>query len=118
MSSLHFFFIRVDKHEKREQHRATILSILVTPLAEKTHTHSLKTPDDDDDRRTTRLSDQGRGSGGLVLEGRGQLLLLDVVTSETVDPGLDENESAVVRRGVSARGCRGTVGQRQRDGEA
>lgn len=44
----------------------------------------------------TRLGDQGRGSGGLVLEGRGQLLLLDVVSSETVDPGLDKNQSAVV----------------------
>jgi len=41
-----------------------------------------------------RLSDQGGSGSGLVLEGRGQLLLLDVVTSETVDPGLDQNESA------------------------
>lgn len=47
---------------------------------------------------TLRLGDQGGSSGGLVLEGRGQLLLLDVVSGETVDPGLDQNETAVDTR--------------------
>lgn len=47
----------------------------------------------------SRLSDQGGSGSGLVLEGRGQLLLLDVVSSESVDPGLDQNESAVSGQG-------------------
>ena len=41
-----------------------------------------------------RLSDKGGSGGGLVLEGRGDLLGLDVVSGETVDTGLDENHSA------------------------
>jgi hypothetical protein len=40
------------------------------------------------------LSDKGGSGSGLVLEGRGELLLLDVVTCETVDTGLDENHAA------------------------
>lgn len=40
------------------------------------------------------LSDKGGGSGGLVLEGRRELLLLDVVASKTVDTRLDENHAA------------------------
>jgi len=39
------------------------------------------------------LSDQRGGGGGLILEVRGDLLGGSVVSSEPVDPGLDENES-------------------------
>jgi hypothetical protein len=46
------------------------------------------------DQRVWRLSDEGGSGGGLVLERRGNLLLLDVVTGETVDTGLDENHAA------------------------
>jgi len=40
-----------------------------------------------------RLGDEGRGSGGLVLEGRRELLLLDVVAGKTVDTRLDKNHA-------------------------
>ena len=40
-----------------------------------------------------RLGNKSRGSGGLVLEGRRDLLGLDVVASKTVDTGLDENHA-------------------------
>jgi hypothetical protein len=42
----------------------------------------------------TNLSDESRGGGGLVLECRRELLLLDVVTGETVDTGFDQNHAA------------------------
>ena len=51
-----------------------------------------------DNSYSTRLCDKSGSGGSLVLEGRRKSLLLDVVTSETVDPGLDENESAVTRQ--------------------
>lgn len=41
-----------------------------------------------------RLGDEGGSGGGLVLEGRGHLLGLDVVSGQSVDSGLDENHSA------------------------
>lgn len=40
-----------------------------------------------------RLCDQGAGGGGLVLPGRGQNTDGLVVTGETVDTRLDENET-------------------------
>lgn len=44
--------------------------------------------------RLRRLGDQGGGGSGLVLEGRRELLLLDVVSRQSVDSGFDQNESA------------------------
>jgi hypothetical protein len=41
-----------------------------------------------------RLGNKGRRGRGLVLERRGDLLLLDVVAGQTVDTGLDENHAA------------------------
>jgi hypothetical protein len=40
------------------------------------------------------LGDKGGSGSGLVLECRGELLLLDVVSGQSVDSGLDENHSA------------------------
>ena len=42
------------------------------------------------------LGDKGGSGSGLVLECRGELLLLDVVSGQSVDSGLDENHSAVL----------------------
>jgi hypothetical protein len=42
----------------------------------------------------TRLCDHGGGSGALVPPGRGEDTDGLVVTGETVDTGLDENEAA------------------------
>ena len=44
-------------------------------------------------RERQRLGDQGRGGGGLVLEGGGDDLSGLVVSGESVDSRLDENES-------------------------
>jgi len=44
-------------------------------------------------KRGARLSDDGAGGGGLVLPGRGQDTDRLVVTGQTVDTGLDENEA-------------------------
>lgn len=55
----------------------------VEVIPQDTHSHMLR-----------RLGDQGRGGSGLVLEGRRELLLLDVVSSQSVDSGFDQNESA------------------------
>lgn len=43
---------------------------------------------------TTNLSYQSRRRCSLVLEGRRELLFLDVVSGETVNTGLDEDHSA------------------------
>jgi hypothetical protein len=40
------------------------------------------------------LGNKGGSGSGLVLECRGELLLLDVVSGQSVDSGLDENHSA------------------------
>ena len=44
-------------------------------------------------QQTGHSCNEGRGSGGVVLERWGDLLLGLVVASETVDTGLDENET-------------------------
>lgn len=50
------------------------------------------------------LCDEGGGGSGLVLECRRELLLLDVVSGQSVDSGLDKNHSADMS--VNTRMCR------------
>lgn len=45
--------------------------------------------------QSLNLGDKGGSGSGLVLECRGELLLLDVVSGQSVDSGLDENHSAI-----------------------
>lgn len=47
-----------------------------------------------------RLGDEGGSGGGLVLEGRRDLLGLDVVSGQSVDSGLDKNHSAASQHGA------------------
>ena len=48
-----------------------------------------------------RLGDQSGSGSGLVLEGRRNLLGLDVVSGKSVDSGLDKNHSAGGQVGTS-----------------
>jgi hypothetical protein len=52
-----------------------------------------KSPKQKTTSKERRLGDEGRGSGGLVLEGSGDLLLLDVVAGEAVDTRLNKNHA-------------------------
>jgi hypothetical protein len=57
------------------------------------HVQTIPSPSMQSERK--RLGDEGGSGSGLVLERRGELLLLDVVSGQSVDSGLDENHSAI-----------------------
>lgn len=78
---------------RRAHCTSTILS-QATETTQQQDEKASRLPDRSHFWKLRRLGDQGGGSGGLVLEGRRELLLLDVVSRQSVDSGFDQNESA------------------------